>query len=418
MHILLSILVILCLTAVFVSGDTAVESIFPFGGYFSLPASKSGPGLVIAYNNLEINQLVRNVADYYAEEGYVVFVPNFSENHNSQNTSTDDTCESTQTSEVNTGVVQDLQFTIDSLRNRVEVTNRHVGVLGFGLGGKLAILAAYHTSSDVAVAYYPANLDQALTQSRDLRCPLTLHIAGSESFPVPPLAAAGAEDSAVLTAFHYPGTQGSFAQQGHAQFHKPSALMAHERSVAALKAVLGPHYDLSALWDKHCEYEFVTRDLDATMATMVAEPYVNHIPTMTGGVGQQALRKFYLENFIFSNPPDTALVPISRTVGPTQVVDEMLFTFTHTTEVPWMLPGVAPTGRRVEIPLLAVVKFRGNKLYHEHIYWDQASVLVQVGLLLDSDTQQQQQPLPVAGIATARKLLNESLPSNELLLHR
>ena len=127
------------------------------------------------------------------------------------------------------------------------------------------------------------------------------------------------------------------------------------------------------------------------MATMVAEPYVNHIPTMTGGVGQQALRKFYLENFIFSNPPDTALVPISRTVGPTQVVDEMLFTFTHTTEVPWMLPGVAPTGRRVEIPLLAVVKFRGNKLYHEHIYWDQASVLVQVGLLLDSDTQQQQQ---------------------------
>jgi carboxymethylenebutenolidase len=90
------------------------------------------------------------------------------------------------------------------------------------------------------------------------------------------------------------------------------------------------------------------------------------------------------------------------------VVDELLFSFTHTTEIPWMLPGVAPTGRRVEVPLLAVIKFRGNKLYHEHIYWDQASVLVQVGLLDPA-------LLPVAGIETARKLLDETLPSNTLL---
>ena len=80
----------------------------------------------------------------------------------------------------------------------------------------------------------------------------------------------------------------------------------------------------------------------------------------------------------------------------------------HTTEIPWMLPGVAPTGRRVEVPLLAVIKFRGDKLYHEHIYWDQASVLVQVGLL-------DPKLLPVAGIETARKLLDETLPSNTLM---
>jgi carboxymethylenebutenolidase len=102
---------------------------------------------------------------------------------------------------------------------------------------------------------------------------------------------------------------------------------------------------------------------------------------MTGGVGYKDLHVFYTNHFVNSNPPDTALVPISRTVGATQVVDEMLFSFTHTTEIPWMLPGVAPGGKRVEVPLLAVIKFRGNKLYHEHIYWDQASVLVQVGLL-------------------------------------
>jgi len=144
------------------------------------------------------------------------------------------------------------------------------------------------------------------------------------------------------------------------------------------------------------------------MSTMVAEPYVNHIPTMTGGVGYKNLHRFYTDHFVNSNPPDTALVPISRTVGATQVVDEMLFSFTHTTEIPWMLPGVAPTGKRVEVPLVAIVNFRGSKLYHEHIYWDQASVLVQVGLL-DAKL------LPVAGVETARKLLDETLPSNALM---
>jgi carboxymethylenebutenolidase len=109
-----------------------------------------------------------------------------------------------------------------------------------------------------------------------------------------------------------------------------------------------------------------------------------------------------------SNPPDTSLVPISRTVGATQIVDEMLFCFTHTTEIPWMLPGIAPTGKRVEVPLVAIVKFRGDKLYHEHIYWDQASVLVQVGLLDPAKA-------PVVGIEAGHKLLDETLPSNTLM---
>jgi carboxymethylenebutenolidase len=171
---------------------------------------------------------------------------------------------------------------------------------------------------------------------------------------------------------------------------------------------MGPHYDFSALWDKHCEYEFAVRDVDATMATMVGEPYVNHIPTMTGGVGYRQLKRFYQHHFVQSNPPDTTLIPLSRTIGANQVVDEMLFCFTHTCEIDWMLPGVPPTGKRVEIPLIAIVKFRGDKLYHEHIYWDQASVLVQIGLL-------DPKGLPVAGVETARKLLDETLPSNTLM---
>jgi carboxymethylenebutenolidase len=141
---------------------------------------------------------------------------------------------------------------------------------------------------------------------------------------------------------------------------------------------------------------------------MVAEPYVNHIPTMTGGVGYKDLSRFYQHHFVNGNPKDTKLIPISRTIGADRLVDEMLFCFTHDVEIDWMLPGVKPTGKYVEVPLIAVVGFRGDKLYHEHIYWDQASVLVQIGLL-------DPKGLPVSGAEQAKKLLDEKLPSNTLM---
>ena len=184
--------------------------------------------------------------------------------------------------------------------------------------------------------------------------------------------------------------------------------MAHSRSIALFRKVLGPHYDLSTLWDRHTELEFATRSAEATMGTMVAEPYVNHIPTMTGGVGYKDLLRFYANHFIPKCPKDLAMVPISRTIGADRIVDEMVISFTHDTEIDWMLPGVAPTGRRVGVPLVAIVGFRGDKLYHEHIYWDQASVLVQIGLL-------DPEGLPVAGAETAKKLVDETLPSNRLM---
>jgi len=160
-----------------------------------------------------------------------------------------------------------------------------------------------------------------------------------------------------------------------------------------------PQPDLSRLWEEHTSHEFVTRDTEATLATMVDDAYVNHVPVMTGGVGKDALRVFYSRDFIPSMPPDTTLTPISRTVGENQLVDEMIFSFTHTQEMPWMLPGVPPTNRRVEVPLVAIVQFREGKLAHEHIYWDQASVLKQIGLLTDT-------ALPVCGAETARKVLD------------
>ena len=165
---------------------------------------------------------------------------------------------------------------------------------------------------------------------------------------------------------------------------------------------------LRNLWEEHMRHEFATHDTEETLATMVDDAYVNHIPVLTGGGGKDALREFYSKRFIPQMPPDTEVIPVSRTIGTDQLVDEMIFKFTHTARMDWMLPGVAPTGKRVEIPLVAIVRFRDNKLAHEHIYWDQASLLVQLGLL-DQNT------LPVAGIESARKVLDNSLPSNALM---
>ena len=166
---------------------------------------------------------------------------------------------------------------------------------------------------------------------------------------------------------------------------------------------------LRDLWEEHVRYEFATRNTEDTLATMVEDAYVNHIPVLTGGVGRDELREFYSKRFIPQMPPDTEMIPISRTIGADQVVDEMVFKFTHTIRMDWMLPGLAPTGKRVEVPLVAIVHFRQGKLAHEHIYWDQASVLVQVGLLDPTG-------LPVAGAETARKVIDKSQPSNELMV--
>jgi carboxymethylenebutenolidase len=165
---------------------------------------------------------------------------------------------------------------------------------------------------------------------------------------------------------------------------------------------------LGAMFDAHTDAEFKTRDIEATMATMAAAPHVTHIPTMTGAAGRDAVRRFYETWFIGHWPEDLKVEQISRTVGETQVVDEVMLSFTHDCEMPAILPGVRPTGRKVTIPFVVVVGFEGGKVAFERIYWDQASLLVQIGLL---DTGK----LPVTGAEQAARLLDPSLPSNTLI---
>src|SRR6202521_3900031 len=380
--------------------DIAAADGGTFKGYLAVPASGSGPGILLLQEIFGVNASMREVADYYAEEGYVVLAPDlfwrlepgielgYTEADFNKAFGYYQRFDANQS-------IKDSADALKVLRARPECIGK-VGALGFCLGGKLAYLVAARTDVDCAVCYYGVGIEADIGEAAQVKCPMVFHFAELDKY-----APAEAREQ-VKTAFAkrpdvelylYPGCDHAFAAAERASFNKPATLMAHSRSIALFRKVLGPHYDLSSLWDRHTELEFGVRSAEQTMA---------------GGVGYRDLLRFYKNHFIPKTPQDTKLIPISRTIGADRVVDEMLFCFTHDIEIDWMLPGVTPTGKYVEIPLVAIVRFRGDKLYNEHIYWDQASVLVQIGALDPAH-------LPAAGVATAKKLVDETLPSNTLM---
>jgi carboxymethylenebutenolidase len=158
------------------------------------------------------------------------------------------------------------------------------------------------------------------------------------------------------------------------------------------------------VFKKHVDAE-LAGDLDTTMATMSSDPHLTNVPTMAGGAGHDGVRDFYRDHLVGKFfPPDVKMTDVSRTVDDNQIVEELVISFTHTTTIDWLLPGVAPTGKPVEMAVAVIVGFKDGMISHEHIYWDQASVLVQIGLL-------DPKGLPVSGAASARKILNPRLPS-------
>ena len=199
--------------------------------------------------------------------------------------------------------------------------------------------------------------------------------------------------------------------------HRSAAAMSYSRTLALLKSTMGPRFPLEQLWDQHTYFEFADRDSAKTMKTMVAQPYVNHVACLTGGAGFEQLARFYEHHFTSVSPEDTQLVPISRTVGTDRIIDEMVFSCTHTTRIDYFLPGVPPTGRKLRIPMVGIVNLRGDKLAYESLYWDQANALVQLGLLdpVKSSTQKGI-TLPITGDQVAQKILHPyGVPSNELM---
>lgn len=160
---------------------------------------------------------------------------------------------------------------------------------------------------------------------------------------------------------------------------------------------------LDAIFGAHMEAE-LAGDLDKTLATMSADPHIVNVPTMVGGRGPAGVRTFYANRLIGQFfPPDVKFETISRTYSRERLVDELIISFTHTAAIDWMLPGVAPTGKFVEVVFVVIVGLEDGKVSYEHIMWDQANVLVQIGLLDPAG-------LPVTGAGAAAKLRNPSLP--------
>ncbi|XP_014550708.1 hypothetical protein COCVIDRAFT_114822 [Bipolaris victoriae FI3] len=221
-----------------------------------------------------------------------------------------------------------------------------------------------------------------------------------------------------------------FATPFQPEFDYNMESVSHTRNLSFLKPRMnGPWFDLEAIWDEHQYWEFEDRSVPKTMATMVQEPYVNHVPTLTGGIGREALTDFYTNHFVYSNPKDVVTELISRSMGIDRVIDEFIFKCTHDAPLDWLIPGIPPTGRKLEIPFTAVVNIRGDRLYHEHIAWDQGTVLAQLGLLPEylpipyalpsgqnQDGNKLEYKLPVAGIETARKMQNKDAVTSNVLL--
>jgi carboxymethylenebutenolidase len=161
------------------------------------------------------------------------------------------------------------------------------------------------------------------------------------------------------------------------------------------------------VWEAHTAAEFVHKDADQAIATMADDPVLVHVPVGTGAAGREALRAFYREIFIPQMPPDAELQLLTRTVGQNRVIDEFVLSLTHTVQMDWFAPGIAATGRRLVLPHVAVIAFEDGKISSEHIYWDQASVLLQLGVLEDG--------LPALGADQADRVLNDDAPANALI---
>jgi carboxymethylenebutenolidase len=384
-----------------------------FSGYLATPASGSGPGLILLQEIFGVNQHIREIADQYAEEGYLVLAPDlfWRMKPGVELGYSEDDVKTAFGYYQRFDVDQAILDTGDALRTlRANAKcNGKVGAIGFCLGGKLAYLAAARLPIDAAVAYYGVGIEENLAEAKSIKCPIALHFASEDKF-VPASArmaikqALASNDDAEIYIYH--GADHAFNNPHREAYHRPSGSLASSRTISLLRRSIGPRYDLDALWEKHLEGEFITCDPDATIRTMVPRAYVNHVPTMIGGFGQRELHRYYKYHFIPQNQGST-LTPVSRTIGGDRLVDEFVACFKHDKENDTLLPGIKPTGKDVRIPMVAIVQFRGNKLYTEHLYWDQASVLVQLGLINPEE-------LPVTGAEAADKVLDEELPLNTL----
>ncbi|KAF7715440.1 Uncharacterized protein PECH_007138 [Penicillium ucsense] len=322
---------------------------------------------------------------------------------------------------------------------------------GLGVGENYAVIAYgdaanycldYYIKSQNAsrlcalIAYYPSVIPD--TRSRfPMSLQVVVHLAGKtidvatipvalgiqgkkrrKTRPLNPGIGTGERLDLAYPAYTYDQAEPGFAEHDMEEYDHLAGDLAFTRTLRALRKGFSRDPDLESRWEEHQEAKFFKSNLGKTMDGYVThkKPGVTFVPTVSGGIGTQALRRFYDQYFVGKLPPSMHIRLLSRTTGADRVVDELYVTFEHTQEIPWMLPGVPPTNKRVEIILVSIVSLRAGRLYSEHTYWDQASVLVQVGLLdakMVPPSAQGVDRLPVVGREAARRILREDLEEEE-----
>ena len=364
-----------------------------FSACLVAPCGGAGPALLILHDAAGLDASCVAWCERFADEGYAVLAPDLSRHFDGHTFAL-------------TAAVADVAAARPALGPYLEAGARCAAV-AFGAAASVGLRLAAHGAIDALALYEPS---AAVDEEEDgaIACPVTAHLAGDAAAPVRAAVETFAAGQARHRVYFYDGTSSGFADPFQPGFDRNAAAVAHSRTLAAIRPTIGPHYDLPRLFQEHLKHEFVTHDPHATMATMVDQPYVNHVPTLTGGFGHDMLKRFYTYHFIPKLPDDRRSVVLSETVGPDTVVLELVTRFRHTVEIDYLLPGIRPSGKILEIPTVIVAKFRGDKLYHEHIYWDQASLLVQLGLI-------DPKGLPVAGVEEAHKMLDQSRPANALM---
>ncbi|KAK2793652.1 hypothetical protein FQN51_001163 [Onygenales sp. PD_10] len=318
------------------------------------------------------------------------------------------------------GVQKEYISQLHSLEDPLELGDKYA-IVAYGEAAALVLQACTKPMPKLraVVAYYPTRLPQPFGGFPS-QLVLKVHLAGSQNF------------SGKYHCYHYVHSQVGFAETDVPEYDEISARLAWSRTLACLREGFEIHRDIESVWEQHVNARYWggdrPGDVEALMGTMTEDAYLNFVPTMVGGSGHDALSTFYANYFIPGNPPSLKIRLLSRTVGTDHIVDEMYVTFRHTQEVPWMLPGVPPTDKEVSIAVVSIVTVRGGKVCHENVYWDQASVLVQVGLLdarnvpggfkekENGNVEGGANGLPVVGAEEARKVLDEgSVGSNGLL---
>lgn len=206
-------------------------------------------------------------------------------------------------------------------------------------------------------------------------------------------------------AYAYKDCEPGFAEHDLDEYDPVAESLAFTRSLTTLHKAFRIETSIEQTRDALVSSTF-SCDHKKTTPRLRDYAHVLHTPTLSGGIGSAQLSRFYA-NFFAPLPPSFKSKLLSRTIGTDRVVDELYVSFRHTAPVPWMLPSIPPTQKPVEIVVVSIVCVRGGRLESEHVYWDQASVLAQVGLLdpavvPEAFRKKGVKTLPVVGVEGAR----------------